>query len=82
MNTVNKTATKIQVGDFVAIIKGWDAKTYILTSHNKVIASEFVEVLATTKCEINARHKNIRCANGETYNIWSDATRYVVKEGI
>jgi hypothetical protein len=80
MNTVNKTAKNIQIGDFVGIRNGGDgSKTFIASGRQLKSVIKFVEVLETTKCEINSCHKNIRCANGETYNIWSDATRYVTE---
>ena len=86
METVNKTGKNIQVGDFIALYTD-ETSTYSCRSalykaikNDKRYTISFVEVLSFSderRC-VTIKMKSVNCADGGTYKIDLDATKYPV----
>ena len=86
METVNKTGKNIQVGDFIALFTD-ETSTYSCRSalykaikNDKRYTISFVEVLSFSderRC-VTIKMKSVNCADGGTYGIDLDATKYPV----
>ena len=86
METVNKTGKNIQVGDFIALYTDEEGTyscrnaIYKSIKNNKRYTISFVEVLSFSderRC-FTIKMKSINCADGGTYGIDLDATKYPV----
>jgi hypothetical protein len=86
METVNKTGKNIQVGDFIAIYTDEERTEscrnalYKAIKNDKRYTISFVEVLSFSdeRKRVTVKIKSINCADGGTYTIDLDATKYPV----